>query len=189
MQLKVLRAVVLRAVAPLLFLLPAALLAQDAEWTEPDGITNVAYLSDRAVVTEVTAFPDLLDMTVELVEARVLGQDQGFASLRFSRKQSPTLATNGYAAPSASIPRNHLAAAASQLQLVSDELLGTTPDRPTAFAYRSQEGVNVLGEWRDGAWHLRMELSNYGQDGGGTALTPADLEQLIQLLQSAAEGA
>ena len=175
---------------PLIFLLPATLLAQSDDYTEPDGIANVAYLSDRAVVTEVTPFPDLLDMTVELVEARVLGRDDSFASLRFSRKQSPTLPTNGYAAPAASIPRNQLAAAASQLQLVVDELLSTTPTQPTSFAYRSQEGVGVVGEWRDGAWRISMELSAYGgQGGGGTALTAADLAQLIQLLQSAAEKA
>ena len=188
MHSKFLRADVLRAVAPLLFLLPTVLLAQPADFTEPDGISNLAFVSDRAVVTEVTAYPDFGDMAVELVEARVLGQDESFASLRFSRKPSPTLPANGYAAPTASIPRNQLAAAASQLQLVVDELLDTRPDKPTSFAYRSQEGVNVVGEWRDGAWHMTMELSAYGQGGGGTALTPADLAQLIQLLQSAAEG-
>ena len=115
-------------------------------------------------------------------------REDDVTSPRFHRP-SPTLPSNGYATPTAGIPGNQIAAAASQLQLVVDELLGGAPEQPTSFAFRSQEGVQLTGEWRDGAWDIRMELAAYGQSGTGVQLSSEELSTLIELLRSAAEKA
>ena len=168
-----------------LLLLPCALLAQSDDFTEPNGITHLAYATDRAVVTETTALPEFDGHTVELVEGRVLGTTDAYGSLRFTKEPTGTLFNNGYAPASGSIPTNQLAAVATQLQLVIDEVLGRTPERSTAFSYGSSEGFGVSGAYREGGWRISLSLGGYGQD-NGTPLTPAQFEELVTLLRAAA---
>ena len=167
---------------------PLSLLAQSDEYTQPDGISNLAYVSGRAVVTETTDLPDFLDLDVAYVEARVLGQADTFASLRFTRRAVGSANANGYAPPTASIPRNEIAAAASQLQLALDELLASSPERPTTFAYRASEGFGIVGGYEDGKWRLAVSLDIYGQ-GGDTAITLEQLVELVELIRSVSERA
>lgn len=164
---------------PLLFSLPA--LGQDSG---PEGIGMLAYAQGMAVVLESQPLPDFLGYGVEYVEGRTLGTTDRYGSLRFTRVPEQTgFNTQGYVA-SGAIGVNQFAAAASQLQLIVDELLGTTPEHATTFAFRADEGFGVTGAYEDGAWRLGITLDAYGQQ-TPTAMTPAHLTELIALVRTA----